>query len=100
MNRGSTPTHYFDVAIDTSNIKEVKITYSQSDKIILEKYKKDCTIEEGRITTTLTQEETFLFKHDKLVLIQIRVLTSDGKCIPSNIMVKDVGECLDTEVLK
>lgn len=99
MRIGTTPTHYFDVDIDTSLIKTIKVTYKQCDEIVLVKRTEDCTIEKGRFYTTLSQEDTFKFKHDKLVYIQIRLVMFDGKCPSSDVIVKDPYECLDDEVL-
>lgn len=99
MIRGSTPTHTFNIKLDTSRIKALKITYSQNDKVVLAKYKKDCTIAEGKIILTLSQEDTFLFDADKYVFIRIRVLDIDGKCVPSKKMMIAVEDCEDDEVL-
>ena len=99
MFRGTTPTHIFNVDIDTSLIKEVKIIYSQKEKEILTKRTEDCTIEEGKIVTRLTQEDTFLFEASTLVSIQLRVLTKGGEAIISDLMMDGVGKCLDDEVL-
>lgn len=100
MFKGTTPTHYFNIPIDTSRIKELKITYSQKDREIFAKRKEDCIIEEGKITTTLSQEETFMFEPDKFVTIQIRVLMDDGVALTSKLMMMSVEKCLDDEVLK
>jgi hypothetical protein len=100
MFKGTTPTHYFNVPIDTSRIKELKITYSQKDREIFAKRKEDCIIEEGKITTTLSQEETFMFEPDKFVTIQLRVLMDEGSCLTSKLMMMSVEKCMDNEVLK
>ena len=101
MYKGSTPTHYFNnIPVDTSRIKELKITYSQKDKEIFAKRKEDCIIEDGKITTSLSQEETFMFEPDKFVSIQIRILMDDGAVLPSKIMMTSVEKCLDKEILK
>ena len=99
MFKGTTPTHIFNVSIDTSLIKEVKITYSQRDKEILVKRTKDCAIESGTITTRLSQEDTFLFEGNMLVTIQLRVLTLGGDALVSELIMTGVGKCIDDEVL-
>ena len=99
MYKGTTPTHTFKVKIDTSAIKEVKITYKQNDKIVLTKRTSDCTIEYGKIITQLSQEDTFLFDSARFVNIQLRVLLADGQACNSPIFRKSVGDCLDDEVL-
>ena len=99
MFNGTTPTHIFEVPIDTSLIKEIKIIYSQKDREVLVKRTGDCTIEVGKITTRLSQEDTFLFECNTLVTIQLRVLTTGGDALISDLMMTSVGKCLDNEVL-
>lgn len=99
MFKGSTPTHIFDVSIDTSLIKEVKITYSQRDKEILVKRTEECTIGDGQIVTRLSQQDTFLFEGNMIVTIQVRVLTLGGDALIAEPIMMAVGKCLDNEVL-
>lgn len=99
MFKGTTPTHMFNVPIDTSIIKEVKITYSQRDKEVLVKRTEDCTISEGLITTRLSQEDTFLFEGNMIVTIQMRILTRGGDALIAEPIMMAVGKCLDDEVL-
>ena len=98
---GTTPTHVFDgIPIDICPlIKEVKITYLQNNEEVLVKRTEDCVIENGRISTRLTQEDTFKFDWSKLVSIQLRVLTVNGDCFKSDPMMETAGRCLDKEVL-
>lgn len=53
MIRGSTPTHTFNLSIDTSTIKRLRLTYVQYGNI-LEKTEDDVTISDGKISYTLT----------------------------------------------
>lgn len=99
MFKGTTPTHSFNVSIDTSLVKEVKITYTQKDKEVLVKRTDECTIGEGVITTRLTQEDTFLFEEAVLVTVQLRILTISGDALASAPLMMSVGKCLDDEVL-
>ena len=99
MFKGTTPTHIFNVGFDTSLIKEVKITYSQRDKEILVKRTEDCEIFQGKITTRLSQEDTFLFESNTITTIQVRVLTTGGDALISELIMVSVGKCLDDEVL-
>lgn len=100
MERGTTPTHTFNIPSDISSIiKEIKITYSQNEKEVLVKRTAACTIKDGKVIIKLSQEETFLFDCKNLVYIQMRILTHTGECLKSKIMVETVGKCLDEEVL-
>ena len=99
MYKGSSPTHTFNVSIDTSLIKEVKINYAQNGNVILSKRTEDCDIADGKIVTRLSQEDMFLFDGSTFVSIQLRVLTMGGDAIVSRVISKSVAECLDDEVL-
>jgi hypothetical protein len=97
MIRGTTPTHLFNIPFDTTAVDKVKITYSQNGKEVLAK--KDCKLDGKTISVTLTQDDTFLFDHNKDVEIQIRVLTLGGDVL-ANVPIKvGVSKCLDDEVL-
>ena len=102
MRRGSTPTHTFAlpacIAEKASAISAIEITYEQKNQVILQKREQDCTINGDEVSVTLSQEETFLFKEDVNVQIQLRIKV-DGKVIPSDIMRVSCKECLSDEVI-
>ena len=94
MTRGTTPTHTFTLPDDlkTATISALYITYAQHGTTVLEKTLSDVTINGGVITCTLTQADTLKFEvldqHcgcDK-VAIQVRMKTSDGAAMASDIM--------------
>ena len=98
--QGSTPTHYFEIPISGSKVKEVEITYAQNDIVILTKNTEDCTITEEEVITELSQEETFLFDKAYPVQIQIRLLDENDKVHPGEILSESVSKCLSKEVLE
>ena len=100
MYRATTPTHIFTLPFDTSLLKRVQITYRQFGRNILQKNLEDCTLTKNAIKLELTQEETLLFAPTAEVLIQLRVVTNDGKVMASKIESKWAKECLDEEVLE
>lgn len=99
MIRGTTPTHIFNLQIDTSIIKEVRITYVQYTNIVVEKTEHDVTIGDQAIRLKLTQEETLRFSKSTPVRVQLKVLTTDNTVLAC--LVKDipVEEILNEEVL-
>ena len=99
MRIGTTPTHTFEVELDTALIKEAKITYTQGDEIILEKRTDDCEITPGKLEVKLTQEETFKFDSTKFVCIQLRVLMVNDECLSTDLIMVSPDKCLDDEVL-
>lgn len=100
MRLGSTPKHTFTLPFETDLIQELKITYSQNKKIILEKHLADCEVDKNSVSYKLTQEETFLFTDNVNVELQVRVLTTTGDVLASNIRIVTAERCLDGEVLK
>lgn len=99
MIQGSTPTHYFELPFDVSNIKTVHINYAQDKQIIVTKTERDCMFGGNVLEVTLTQEDTLALDHSKPVEIQIRVITFDGASLVSVISKVGIAECLETEVL-
>ena len=99
MRRGTTPTHTFTVPFGIENVADALVVYAQSDKEILRKTVSHCHMEGNTLSVDLTQEETFLFNCQKKVQIQVRVLTTEGKALASDIITIDVDKCLSSEVL-
>lgn len=100
MIRGTTPTHIFAVdQINTSQIRELRITYQQMGRTLLEKTKKDVKMDEHSIEFTLTQEETFKFRAGYDISIQVKVLLLDGSVLASPIASVGIEKILNTEVL-
>lgn len=91
--RGSTPINIFNVNIDLREAT-IYITYKQNGKVIIEKTGSDLEVEENKIITRLTQEETLKFKTGP-VKIQIRYVKADGEADASNII-----ETRSEEILK
>lgn len=99
MIRGTTPTHIFEIPIDSSLLKQVQITYAQGGINLLVKTIEDCVLDGNSISVTLSQEETLMFSHKKDVEVQIRVLTKDGTAMATTVRQVDVGRVLNEEVL-
>lgn len=100
MIRGTTPTHIFRLQIETATIKEVRITYAQYSKVILEKTEKDVTLEDKSIRLKLTQEETLLFRDKVSVQLQLKILTTDNSVLACPVKDLPVEEILNEEVLE
>lgn len=99
MIKGTTPTHTFNIPFDTSLVKVCRIIYAQNDEVLFIKTNEDCTLEGSVIKTRLTQEDTFMFDHNKPVQIQLRILTKNGESLSSVINKVGVSNCLGNEVL-
>ena len=99
MRCGTTPTHIFRHKLNKDAIKKVRIIYSQDGEKVVVKEHADCTIEDNAIKTKLTQAETLSIDPEKVVEIQIRVLTESNDCPTSAIKTVNAGRCLDNEVL-
>lgn len=99
MIRGTTPTHTFKLPFDASQVKEAMVIYAQNDVEVFHKDTFDCTLNGKEISTTLTQDETFMLSHHSNVQIQLRVLTVDDVALASNVQVVSVQKCLNDEVM-
>ena len=97
--RGTTPTHTFKLPFDTAIVQSAAVLYAQDDVVVLVKEAKDCAMQGNEISVTLTQEDTLLFDCHAKAQIQIRVLTTDGQALASDIRIVRVGKCLSNEVL-
>jgi hypothetical protein len=99
MIQGTTPTHQFTIPMDASSVQKVRVTYAQKDNVLLVKEDKDCRVEGNMIETKLSQEETLLFDEFSSVQIQVRVLTTAGDALASDLLRVPTGAILDKEVL-
>lgn len=99
MRRGTTPTHVFALGIDAGLIKDLRVIYAQQGRVLVKKELGDCTVNGGEVTVKLSQAETLRFDSNKMVDIQIRVLTTGGDALASDIINVTVDECLDNEVM-
>lgn len=99
MKRASTPIHRLEIPFDEADISALWLTYSQNNKIVLQKKKDDFTIEDNVWSVRLTQEETNLFKADT-AQAQIRILFTDRTSLPSEIFNVSVGPVLNDEVME
>lgn len=100
MIRATTPTHIFTFPFSVNDyLSKILVTYSQNNKIILEKTLEDLTIEGNTGSYTLTQEETLLFSVGNTVQLQVRALTANSKAIASPIYNISVAKVLNDEVL-
>lgn len=98
MIRATTPTHEYILPFNVENIDKLLITYKQGEKIVLEKTEADCAMEGVVASFSLTQEEMNLFEAE-IVEIQVRILTTAGESIASNIITKTVFDVLNDKVL-
>lgn len=99
MIRGSTPTHTFNLKLDTALIHKVRVLYAQNDTVVLRKEDKDCIKDGHTIIVKLTQEDTLTFEEGK-VEIQLRVLTLTGESLSSRIHTVGVSKLLENEVFR
>lgn len=99
MRIGTTQTHTFELPFDAVTISKVRVLYEQKGKLVLQKTEEDCTLENNILSVRLTQEDTFNFNHSTDVKIQIRVLTTNGEALASDILCVRCDECLSNEVL-
>lgn len=105
MKRATTPTHTFKLPFDCNGcVDKVRITYMQHCGCFekgkrLEKTEKEIKIHGDTLTLTLTQDDTKIFVAGRCVKVQVRILTTDGKSLASDICTIPVEDVLNDEVL-
>jgi len=100
MIRGTTPTLTFNLPMAVSTLSEYWVTVSQRyDNIRIDKDRSTLTASGSTITANLTQEETLRLVPDKPAGIQLRVLTSGGDVMASEVFTTMVGDVLREEVI-
>lgn len=87
MVRGGTHIHGFFIPFNYNEIRDIYITYSQKNKIVIEKKTEDCTYNEQKkcVQINLSQTDTLSFAapgitstpEDSLVIIQVRLILND-----------------------
>lgn len=99
MIKGTTPKHRFEISFDTKNIKDILITYSQQNEIILQKTLDNCWFfDEGNrhfIYTGFTEEDTTLFVAGIPTVIQIKLTLTDDHIIKSRKLMVLVRKAYD-----
>jgi hypothetical protein len=95
--RGTTPTHEFELPYPIALVDDIRVVYGQNKKAIIVKTINDCTLTEGQISISLTQEETFLFSASKKVEIELRIKLANGKVVRTEepIILRVIGSMSD-----
>lgn len=99
MIRGTTPTISFELPFDFVLVEHIWLTITQRGKEIFTKNETDMTVDEHNISVKLTQEETLMLNDSEIVKIQVRVKTSAGDALASNIAIVPVEEILKDGVI-
>ena len=107
MIRATTPLQEFTFESNPAEFSRILITYKQDEVIVMEKTQSDLSFssyigEDGIIVYVaafrMTQQEANMFQPEP-VRVQVRVLTSDGEALASDITTMRVTDVLDDEVL-
>ena len=96
---GTTPTHVFTLPFEKDLLDDLRINYIQNKEKVLTKKKQDVEISGNDINLTLTQEETLLFKEGINVFVQVKIKTTEGLVLNSDIIEIRVDKSLDKEVI-
>lgn len=100
MRRGSTPTLKFELPLEIdNNVTKLRVTFEQNDKIIFEKTERDIFINEQFFNLQLTQEETLMFDSSVPIRMQVKIRTTDGNVVPSDVVLIECKDVLSEEIL-
>lgn len=102
MYRGTTPTLVFklDTELDLTTLTQVWVTIQNGET----QYNYDITMvtidnEDKTLSVSLTQEDTLAYKK-VISLAQIRLLTSDGKALATNVVDINIHNVLKGGVIE
>lgn len=102
MIRGTTPTLLYTLPFSASMIKSAEITIEYVDdlkKVLIKKSLEDCVLGEKSISTVLSQEETLQFPAPAIVLVQLRIVTTDKTILATEPYSVTVKRLLAEEVI-
>lgn len=94
MIRGTTPTLQFDLPVDLSLVNTMTIALSQDGAVVLVKTINDCQVDGNRVTCRLAQKDTLALTHNRPVELQVRIKTTGGDAMASQIVTKPVERIL------
>ena len=100
MMQGTTPRHIFRLPFSVDLIDKLWITYAQDGKEVMTLTKEQCRLFGQVVERTLSQKETLGFQHDKVIKVQLRVLTLGGEALQSKPRIITCEEALKKEVLE
>ena len=100
MIRTTTPTHTFTLPFDPAECDELRITYEQNGRIIIEKGLQDATIDSVKKTVSiiLAQEETAAFAVGLPVHLQLKCMVGTT-VMASSIYTLSVSNVLSDELM-
>ena len=99
FTRGTTPTQIFELPFSTADLLGATVTFSQGNEPLIKKRSHQCVFENNYIITSLSQEESLLFRAGKVAKVQLKVLTKNNKVLASMPYHLGVEEILDEEEL-
>lgn len=105
MYRATTPIHTFTLPIQTSNCKEIQVTYRQGPAKVVKHYQdgvlpEGMTLDEDKVIIKLTQAETLKFCPKDPAYVQVRVLTTDDSAYASQRFKVSINNVLNEEILQ
>lgn len=85
MRRGTTGNLRFRIPFNTNLVEQAFVTLKQCGSIVIEKTLSECILNENSISCRLTQADTLSLRAAQPVDIQLRLLTTSGDALASEI---------------
>lgn len=99
MIRGTTPVLGFDLPFGTDQLAEAYVTFAQVGQVVLDKPLSACSLSENKLIVRLTQEETLKLAGNCNTEIQVRVRTTSGDALASQIIAVETCRVLKEGVI-
>lgn len=97
--QGTTPVVEVKLGFDSDLLSEAYVTFTQGDKVVVEKSLQECTVDKRKLSVRLTQEETLLLMCDCKTEAQVKAKTTTGEVVASKIYTFSPKRILNTEVI-
>ena len=94
MKRCSTSIHGADLPLNTKDLSDLEIVYTQDEEEVFTKTMKDCICDGYEVMVELTPKDTKKFKDTIPVEIQVILTDRNGRVWPSDTIRVPVGRFL------
>lgn len=99
--RGTTPKHVFDLPYPREEISNIRIIYGQNGKSLFVKLGKDCSFLDKKVEVSLSQEDTYLMKPNKILDVEIKIkLVNNNVVRPEEPIHYRVLDSMDAEIME
>lgn len=99
MYKATTPTFNLTIPYKADEINNFIVSLVQQGLTVLTLTQDNCTVEDNKVSFTLTQEQSNIFVHRYPINLQMRIMLNSGKVVASAVEQVIVHRVLNDTVL-